>query len=119
MDNRRATAGRYGETAAKGYLAAKGYEILAERYKAGAGEIDIIAKDSGCLVFVEVKYRKQASFGSPAASITAAKRRAIAQTAEYYIAEMDLADADCRFDVVEVFGREQLDINHIEDAFWL
>jgi len=116
--DRRAAAGNYGETAARGYLAAKGYEILAERYKVGGGEIDLIARDGGYLVFVEVKYRRQANFGSPAAGVTKAKRRAIAAAARRYLADRGLVDVDCRFDVIEVFGREELTVNHIENAFW-
>jgi len=116
--DRRAAAGNYGETAAKGYLTAKGYEIVAERYRASGGEIDLIAKDGSYLVFVEVKYRRQVNFGSPAAGITVAKRRAIAAAARRYLADKALIDVDCRFDVIEVFGREQLTINHIENAFW-
>ena len=115
---RRKRAGNYGEAAAKGYLAALGYDILETRYRCDGGEIDIIAKDGEYLVFVEVKYRRQVNFGSPAAAVTASKQRAMATAAWFYLAKNNLADASCRFDIIEVFGRENLDINHIKDAFW-
>ncbi|MCL2396513.1 MAG: YraN family protein [Defluviitaleaceae bacterium] len=117
MDKRK-KIGNFGETAAAGYLAAKGYEILARNYKAAGGEIDIVARDGGCIVFAEVKYRKQIGYGRPAAAVTSAKQRAIIAAAGCYLAEHGRMDADCRFDVIEIFGREMLEINHIENAFW-
>ena len=113
--------GNYGEAAAKGYLAAKGFKVLAEKYWADRGEIDLIAKDpgDGYLVFVEVKYRRQTGFGSPGESVTAAKRRAIILAAQQYLAENELFEQDCRFDVIEITGRELLEINHIKNAFWV
>ena len=116
--DRRKRAGDFGEVAAVGYLKAKGYLILEENFKAGAGEIDIIARDKDYLVFVEVKYRKQMNFGSPVDAITPAKMRAITSAAQSYLAKNNLFDGNCRFDVVEIFGRELLEINHIENAFW-
>ena len=118
MDRKyRKQAGDYGEEVAKGYLAAKGYEILAQKYRAESGEVDIVAKSGGCLVFVEVKYRRQTDFGRPVLSITTAKRRTIVLAASHFLAERGLMYADCRFDVVEVFGRETVVVNHIENAF--
>jgi putative endonuclease len=109
-------AGIYGETAAAGYLEAKGYVILERRYKRYGGEIDIIAKNGGYIVFIEVKYRKTLYSGMPRGSVGASKRRNYARAAMGYIGEKQL-DCDCRFDVIEVFGTENLEINHIEDAF--
>ena len=116
--DRRKRAGNFGEAAALGYIEAKGYTVLAEKFKAGSGEIDIIARDGDYLVFVEVKYRRQAKFGSPVAAITPAKMRTMISAARRYLAKNHLIDANCRFDVIEIFGRELLEINHIENAFW-
>ena len=115
--DRRKRAGNYGETAVTGYLAAKGYEILARNYRAWGGEIDIVAKDSDYIVFIEVKYRRQLAYGRPAEAVTHKKRRAIIAAAYGYLAEYCRGDENCRFDIIEVFGREQLTINHIENAF--
>jgi putative endonuclease len=115
--DRRKRAGNYGETAAEGYLAAKGYAILARNYRAWGGEIDIIAKDGDYIVFIEVKYRRQTAYGRPVAAITQKKRRAMVAAAYGYLADNGRGDENCRFDIIEVFGREQLDINHIENAF--
>jgi len=117
MDSIRKKAGNYGEAAALGYLSAKGYIILTQNYRSGSGEIDIIAKEGEYIVFVEVKYRRQLNFGRPVDSITPAKRRSLISAAYGYLAKNNLNHADCRFDVIEVFGREILEINHIENAF--
>ena len=110
--------GNYGETAAAGFLEAKGYVILERNYKRGSGEIDMIARDNDCIVFVEVKYRKTLSAGLPREAVTAAKQRIIKKTANYYIFEKQITNTDMRFDVVEVVGSEQLEIEHLDNAFW-
>jgi putative endonuclease len=112
----RKTKGDYGEEAAAGYLAAQGYEILERNYKRFGGEIDIIAEKGGCVAICEVKYRKGLSAGFPRESVTRSKQRSIAKTALAYIGERQL-DKPFRFDVIEVFGTEIIEINHIEDAF--
>ena len=109
--------GNYGEIAAEGYLAAKGYEILEKNFRSGHTEIDIIAKDGEYLVFVEVKYRRQLNFGRPIEAISRRKQLNLISCAYGYLAREGLSDVPCRFDVVEVFGREWLTINHIENGF--
>ena len=54
--NRRAVGASY-EKLAGDYLRQRGYEILACNFRCRQGEIDIVAKEKGTLVFVEVKYR--------------------------------------------------------------
>ncbi|MDR2166959.1 MAG: YraN family protein [Clostridiales bacterium] len=112
------TKGEYGENAAEGYLKTKGYKILARNYKKAGGEIDIIAADGEYIVFVEVKYRRGTSFVDVAEATSRAQTRRIISTAKKYLYEQDKWDAACRFDILEVFGREQLEINHLENAFW-
>ncbi|MCL2620906.1 MAG: YraN family protein [Defluviitaleaceae bacterium] len=110
--------GDYGENAALGYLEAKGYKVLSTNYKAGGGEIDIIAKDGEYIVFVEVKYRQGNAFGGGFDAITPAKVRRIIKSAKTYLYKQNQWESPCRFDIIEIFGREQLEINHIENAFW-
>ena len=56
------------------YLKTQGYEILQYNFRCRMGEIDIIAKDHGYLVFIEVKYRRDKSCGHPAEAVTPRKR---------------------------------------------
>ncbi|MCL2235648.1 MAG: YraN family protein [Defluviitaleaceae bacterium] len=110
--------GNYGENTALGFLESKGYRILSTNYKANGGEIDIIAKDGEYIVFVEVKYRRGNAFGDGFDAITPAKVRRIIKTAKVYLHKQNLWEAPCRFDIIEIFGHEQLEIDHVENAFW-
>ena len=52
------------EKLAGAYLEQQGYEILEYNYRCRMGEIDIVARQGGYLVFVEVKYRAENDFQS-------------------------------------------------------
>lgn len=106
MSLARVRLGRSGEIAAAAELGRCGYKILASNYRGPHGEIDLVARDGDWLVFVEVRCRRTNDFGSPVESITPAKQRRIAETAQYYLDEHKIKDVDCRFDVVEVMPRE-------------
>ena len=119
MENSSQTLGTIGEELAFHYLAAHGYKVLLRNYECVIGEIDLIAKHEGVLVFVEVKTRSSCEMGSPAESVTQAKRHQIVKTASYYLKRYGIKDAPCRFDVVSVLmpsGREA-EIELIPDAF--
>jgi putative endonuclease len=96
--------GLHGEDLAVRALEREGYAILARRYRVRAGEIDIVALDGRCLVFVEVKSRQSGRFGGAAAAVTPWKRRKIVAVATEYLARHRVDAAACRFDVVTVAG---------------
>lgn len=98
----RQVLGISGEDLACGELQRRGYAILERRYRTRFGEIDIIARDEACVVFVEVKARQGGQFGGAAAAITPWKQRRIAQMAVDYLARRKLHECPCRFDVVAV-----------------
>lgn len=102
MPSPRARLGRRAEIIAAAELGKLGYRIVASNYRSRSGEIDLIAREGDCLVFVEVRCKRTSEYGSPAESITPAKVRKLIITAEHYIEEQGLADVACRFDVVEV-----------------
>ena len=83
------------------FLLAKGYRIVARRWKTPFGEIDIVARRRRALVFVEVKARERAD--DAAEAITARSKRRIVEAAELWLAR-NPADAqrDIRFDVMLV-----------------
>ena len=104
--NRRKTGAAYEEKAAA-HLSGLGYEILERNYRCRQGEIDLIAKDGGTLVFLEVKYRRTASCWEPAEAVHAAKQRTICRVADYYRMRHQIPENQpCRFDVVAVLGEE-------------
>jgi putative endonuclease len=94
--------GKTGEDLACRELEARGYAIVARRYRQRGGEIDIIARDGATLVFVEVKTRDGHDFGDAAEAITARKRRRMARIAIDYMMRHHLSDCPCRFDVVSI-----------------
>jgi len=112
--------GDYGENVVTGYLQAKGYKILTRNFSARGGEIDIVAETFGgeYIVFVEVKYRTNMGFGDGVEGVDVRKSRRIIAAAKAYLYKNDKWEHPCRFDIIEVFGREQLEITHHENAFW-
>lgn len=97
--------GDRGERFAACFLEAKGFEILERNYRCQVGEVDLVAQEGECLVFVEVRSRSSDDFGTPEESITQQKRRRLAQVAECYVAERGSSLPAWRIDVVAVdFG---------------
>lgn len=108
--------GEKGETAAAEYLRRQGYAVLQQKYRARTGEIDIIGRKDGVLVFVEVKTRRSTRYGLPAEAVTYRKQQKIIQTALCYLVQTQQPDAACRFDVIEVYEADGR-INHLINAF--
>jgi len=111
--------GKLGEDLASRELRLRGYAILSTRYRTRFGEIDIVAEDGGVVVFVEVKARRTARFGSAAESIPLWKRRRIGAMALDYLAWTGRLNQRCRFDVVAIDGitTKHMTIRVIQDAF--
>ncbi len=112
--NKRQVGKDYEELAAR-CLEEKGYRILERNFRCRQGEIDLIARDGSCLVFVEVKYRRDGRAGDPAEAVDFRKQRRIIRTAAYYCYKRNIGESQaCRFDVISVLGSE---VRHIENAF--
>ena len=92
------------ETLAALELEKRGYRILQKNFRCRIGEIDIIALHKGCLVFAEVKYRKNAKSGYAAEAVTWKKQQVISRAADYYIRTHCRKIPSCRFDVVALDG---------------
>jgi len=114
--NRR-RVGNEQETKVQEYLQTQGYEIVARNFYTKHGEIDIIAKKDGYLVFIEVKYRADERFGAPEEAVDYRKQKKIFAVAQYYLYKNQIPfDTPCRFDVAGVQGDE---IRITENAFWM
>ncbi len=102
------------ESRAAAFLIAKGYRILARRWRSPVGEIDIVARRRKLLVFVEVKARD--NLDAAAESVTPQQKRRICAAAEAWLAaNPDDTVRDMRFDAMLVApGRLPL---HIPGAF--
>jgi putative endonuclease len=98
--HKRAT-GELGERIASAFLAVKGYEILQKNVRYARREIDILARDGGALVAVEVKLRRGRGFGTAAQAIDARKLRRVKLALEGVVADRGTRLAP-RVDVVAI-----------------
>ncbi len=117
MTMKRRKVGLAGEKAARAYLENRGYEIIETNYRCSLGEIDIIARDRGTLVLVEVRTRTGFSFGRPEESITSQKARRLQRLALYYLKAAAKNELPCRIDLVAVMLNKHnhtlVSLNHI------
>jgi len=88
-------------------------------FRCRVGEIDLIMKDVDCLVFAEVRYRKNADYGSGAESVTGAKQKRIIRAAQRFLQTRgNLTGRPCRFDVLSLSHQgEELNVIWVQDAF--
>jgi len=103
--------GDAGEGVALNYLKKRGYKILERNYENKIGEIDVIAKKDGAVIFVEVKtqdvgkleYDETGARLYPERSVDWRKQRKLIKTAEYYLLEKDYdEDTSWQIDVIGV-----------------
>ncbi|MFK7738017.1 MAG: YraN family protein [Pirellulaceae bacterium] len=109
-----------GEHAAAKFLKRKGYRIVAHSHRQRLGEIDLIAIDGNCIVFVEVKTWRDDSKADPSEAVNHAKQRKLTRAALVYLKEKRLLDQPARFDVVSVVWPEserRPQFRHFENAF--
>jgi putative endonuclease len=113
-------SGRVGEWMALAWLVVRGYRLRHRNWRGGGGEIDLVMKHRGELVFVEVKSRRSGDFGGALAAVGGAKQRRLARAAGAYLSRHELWDEPCRFDVVAIQRRRGLlpfVVVHVRDAF--
>ena len=109
--------GNWGEEMATAYLRDKGYVILDRNWHSGHRDIDIIAQQGNCIVFVEVKTRKNHEYIEPEQAVNYHKMRNLRLAINHYIHYRKLNNP-WRFDVITVVGTingTMPDINHIEN----
>ena len=96
------------EERAAQWVQARGWQILQRNYRCKLGEIDIIAEDSGQLVFIEVRARSNPRFASAAASVDRRKQQKLLRTAARYLRSAAGARQNypCRFDVIAFDPRQ-------------
>jgi len=105
--------GMLAEEAAAEHLRTLGYRVLDRNFRTRLGEIDIVAQDGETVVFVEVRSRADAAFGSPQETVGFVKRRRIIKAAAFY-AQSRRLDCPMRFDVIAIVAGR---LEHIPGAF--
>src|SRR6266704_2696673 len=84
--------GSRSERAAARYLKRQGYRIVARNYACPLGELDLVALDRSCVVFVEVRSTAMDDPGVPAASVDHTKQRRLTQLAVHFMQRYQLLD---------------------------
>ena len=118
MTKERLDLGKRGEKLALKKLKGYGYKCIAKNYRCPLGEIDLIARDGDCLVFVEIKTRKGKSLSYPKEAVDDRKKRQLSKVALAYMKNNNCYDVKSRFDVVAINldqGREKIEV--IQNAF--
>jgi putative endonuclease len=108
--------GRLGEGLAARYLQGKKYQIIQRNFSTRFGEIDLICRDGGTLVFVEVKTKKGVGFGLPEEMVGSRKINQVKRMATVYLGGREVA---CRIDVVAVVLDSEnslLEVRHYENV---
>jgi len=98
--------GEDAEIACCSYLKSQGLKLVDKNFNSRFGEIDIIMLDKKILVFVEVRYRKNNTFGGALESVTPSKQNKLRKTAELYL-QKNTQYQNARFDVVSMSKNTQ------------
>ena len=117
----RREVGAKGEKLAEEHLKRRGYKIVERNFRCRQGEVDIIAQQGECLVFVEVRTKKSYGYGTPEESITIAKSERLISLADSYIQTLDTPPPSWRIDVVavELTPDDKVSrLDHIENAIY-
>ena len=108
--------GMGGELLAQQFLEQKGYEIIQKNYRIQGGEIDLITRKDGWLIFFEVKTRTSPTFGSPEDAMNYHKRRNLLRVMYAYLC--DHPAQKWRFDLMALDIRSKVAyIKHYQDIF--
>lgn len=113
--NKRKTGAEYEEMASR-WLAKQGVTILEKNYRCRFGEIDLIGRHLGYLVFIEVKYRADNAKGYPGEAVGFSKQKTICKAADFYrVVKKHNEDQPIRYDVIGICGK---DIQWYQNAFY-
>jgi putative endonuclease len=108
--------GTRSERAAARFLTRLGYRIVARNYSCPVGELDLIALDGRCIVFVEVRSTGNDDVERPALSVDIVKQRRLTDLALHFLRERRLLEYGARFDVLAISWpaarREPLIVHH-------
>jgi putative endonuclease len=85
---------------AVGYLRRRGWAVLARNWRVRGGELDVVCWDGAAVVAVEVKARRNRTFGSAAEQVHPAQLARVCHTAELYLQSVKLSGRSSRVDVV-------------------
>jgi putative endonuclease len=120
MSEGRQALGKLGEAIAARWFRHRGWRVIAERFRTGHRDLDLIVERDGTVAFVEVKTRHGTAFGDPVEAVSWRKRRELIRSAMIWADRYGPPGACYRFDVIGVLVADAgARIRHVEDAFAL
>lgn len=111
---------QWGEQTAAEYLSSRGYAILGRNVRTPHGELDLVARQGGCTVFVEVKTRASDRYGMPEEAVTPRKRQHLLDSAQAYLQLHPELGQSWRVDVIAIrrmSAQAEPELLHFENAF--
>lgn len=106
--------GAAGEDLAAAWYEERGYRVVARNWRCRQGELDLVVRSPGVVVFCEVKARSSLDYGSPFEAVTPAKQRRLRTLAASWLTSTGGGAPEIRFDVAGVLGGR---VEVIEGAF--
>jgi putative endonuclease len=115
----RLAAGLAAEERACRHLEGEGFDVVARNYRSRDGEIDIVARQGELMIFVEVRSREDAAYGSPEETVDRRKRLRVVAAARRYLSQAPPDTwREARFDVIAIEGTgEAAALRHYPAAF--
>lgn len=112
--------GAFGERLAERFLVERGMTILDRNWRCSHGELDLVARDGECLVFCEVKTRRDTSFGDPVEAVGWRKAARLRRLAAAWLASHDQSAPVVRIDVLGILVRrgEKPVVRHVAGVGW-
>ena len=103
-----------GEDLAAAWYEARGYQVLERNWRCRQGELDLVLRNGGQVVFCEVKHRSGVRYGTPGEAVTHEKRQRIRHLAARWLQDAKPRPAEIRFDVAAVLDGE---VEVVQGAF--
>jgi putative endonuclease len=118
VKHQRRKLGDAGEAAAAEHLAKAGYRLVARNHRCPRGEVDLIVEQGDLIIFVEVRTRETAAFGSPEETVGAKKQRRVVLAARDFLARRRGPPRGVRFDVISIVDSPGgIELTHYPNAF--
>ncbi|MCG9709228.1 YraN family protein [Pseudoalteromonas shioyasakiensis] len=109
--------GLYYEKQAEQYLIQRGLKTIERNYFCKYGELDLIMRDGQTLVFVEVKFRKNALRGGANYALSKLKQQRLRRTISHYLAEKKISNQLMRIDYVAITGELNSSLNWFKNVY--
>ncbi|MDR0393299.1 MAG: YraN family protein [Puniceicoccales bacterium] len=110
--------GIHGENLAHRHLKKKGYKILERNWRKGRCEIDMVAKDGECIVFIEVRTRQENQLCSGYDSVNRHKKQTLKRGIKLYLSKMSYVKT-FRLDIISIDwieGKDSYRLHHYENV---